>query len=216
MTSIATEAYHIGATPRPEPLVDLSKIDFGALREKFAVGEKRIETEKLKGQVEVKLKRMVQLNEWRIDFLERFQKLIEEYNAGTYNLDAFFNELLRFTQELNGEEQRAMRENLNEEELALFDILTRPEPELSDGEVAEVKKVARELLARLKAEKLVLDWREKMQARAGVQQTIRVAFRTLPAVYSADLKRVKTNLTYAHIYDSYSGAGESVYETAGR
>ena len=115
---------------------------------------------------------------------------------------------------MNGEEQRGLRESLTEEELAIFDILTRPEPELSDKEKGDVKKVAKELLAKLKAEKLVLDWREKMQARAGVQQTIRVAFRTLPPPYSAELKRVKTNLTYAHVYDSYSGSGKSVYESA--
>jgi type I restriction enzyme R subunit len=210
--SIATEAYHIGDAPKPEPLVDLSKIDFGGLREKFASGEKRVETEKLKGQVQGKLTRMVQLNNARVDFLERFQKLIEEYNAGTYNLDAFFNGLLQFTQELNGEEKRALREGLSEEELAVFDILTKPEPKLSDREKNEVKKVAEDLLAKLKAEKLVLDWREKMQARAGVYQAIRVEVGTLPAVYSRELKRTKVDLTYAHIYDSYFGSGGSLYQ----
>jgi type I restriction enzyme R subunit len=214
--SIATESYHIGHAPKPEPLIDLSTIDFAALREKFASGEKRTETEKLKGQVQEKVKRMVQLNESRVDFLERFQELIKEYNAGTYNLEAFFDELVRFTEELNEEEKRGVKERLTEEELAIFDILTRPEPELSDAEKTEVKKVAKDLLAKLKAEKLVLDWREKMQARAGVQQTIRVAFRSLPTPYSPELKRVKTNLTYAHVYDSYPGSsGRSIYETTG-
>jgi len=93
-----------------------------------------------------------------------------------------------------------------------FDILTRPEPELRDEEKTVVKKVAKDLLAKLKAEKLVLDWREKMQSRAGVQQTIRQSFRNLPEPYTAELKRVKVNLTYAHVYDSYSGSGRSVYE----
>jgi len=211
--SIATEGYGIAPSPRAEPLVDLSAIDFAALKDKFAKGEKRTEVEKLKGQVTQKLKRMVQLNQSRVDFLERLQKLIEEYNAGSYNLDAFFNELLRFAQDLNAETQRGIRENLTEEELAIFDILTRPEPELSDAEKAAVKKVAKELLAKLKAEKLVIDWREKMQARAGVQQTIRQALQSLPQAYSSELKRVKVNLTYAHVYDCYAGSGHSVYES---
>ena len=104
------------------------------------------------------------------------------------------------------------RESLTEEELAIFDILTRPEPDLSDAEKAEVKKVAKGLLATLKAEKLVIDWREKMQSRADVQRSIRQALGTLPGAYSGDLRRVKVNLTYAHVYDCYSGSGQSVYE----
>ena len=59
------------------------------------------------------------------------------------DLDAFFNELMRFTKELNGEEERGLRESLTEEELAIFDIRTRPEPKLSDNEAAEVKRSRR-------------------------------------------------------------------------
>lgn len=39
---------------------------------------------------------------------------------------------------------------MSEEELVIFDILTQPTPELSTEERAEVKKVARKLLAKLK------------------------------------------------------------------
>ena len=210
--SIATESYRIKA-PAPEPLVDLSKIDFDALRQKFATGAKRTETEKLKGQIQQKLKRMVQLNQSRVNFLEKFQRLIEEYNAASHNLDAFFNELLAFTQALNEEEQRGLRENLTEEELAIFDVLTQPDPVLSDEETREVKKIAKELLAKLKAGLLVIEWRTKQQARAAVHRAIRQSFGALPTPYSSDIKRVKVNRTYAHVYDSYSGVGQSVYET---
>ena len=103
---------------------------------------------------------------------------------------------------------------MDEESLAIFDILTRPEPTLSDVEREVVKKVAKELLAKLKTEKLVLEWREKMQARADVQRTIRQAVRALPPAYSPELKRVKVNLTYAHVYDSYFGSGGSLYQAA--
>jgi len=53
---------------------------------------------------------------------------------------------------------------MTEEELVIFDILTRPAPELSPEERAEVKQVARTLLERLKA-LLVLNWRQKSAAR---------------------------------------------------
>lgn len=104
---------------------------------------------------------MLRLNESRVDLAEKFQKLIDNYNSGSLNIEGFFAELKAFTQTLNGEEKRAISEGLSEEELALFDILTKPEPKLTKAEEAQVKVVCRELLATLKREKLVLDWREK-------------------------------------------------------
>ena len=56
---------------------------------------------------------------------------------------------MKLTSTLTEEQQRHVRENMTEEELVIFDILTRPAPELTTEERAEVKKVARELLARL-------------------------------------------------------------------
>ena len=110
---------------------------------------------------------MLAANSSRIDLAEKFQKLIDDYNAGSQNVEAFFDELKKFAQALTEEEKRGVAEGLTDEELALFDILTKPEPVLTKAEEAEVKKVCRELLETLKREKLVLDWREK-QAGQGV------------------------------------------------
>ena len=151
--AIATEGYRIGERPEAEALIDLSQIDFAALQKKFEEGKKATETEKLKGQIEKKLDTMVRENKGRIDFLEKFQKLIESYNSSSHNLEAFFKELMHFAQNLTQEEQRATRENLSEEELAIFDLLTQPEPELTEKEKDEVKKVAKDMLAKLKAGK---------------------------------------------------------------
>jgi type I restriction enzyme R subunit len=212
--SIATEGYRIGATPKAEPLIDLSVIDFEKLQKKFAEGRKRTETEKLKGQIQRKLNELVQLNHNRIDFLEKFQQLIEAYNAGSRNLEDFFKELMAFTRQLTDEEKRAQREGLTEEQLAVFDILTRPDPVLTDKEKDEVKKVAGELLTQLKANKLVLDWRKKPQSSALVRKTIRDALNRLPAPYTRDIKKAKADLTYCHIYDSYFGPDQSIYQAS--
>ncbi|OWY38531.1 DEAD/DEAH box helicase [Xenophilus sp. AP218F] len=210
--SIATEGYHIGERPEAEALIDLSQIDFAALQKKFEEGKKATETEKLKGQIQQKLDKMVRENKGRIDFMEKFQKLIESYNASSHNLESFFKDLMNFAKNLSEEEQRSHRENLTEEELAIFDLLTQPEPELTDKERDEVKKVAKELLAKLKAEKLVLDWKLKTQTKADVERTIRDFFIRLPKAYSSDLKKSKRAKTYAHVYESYFGAGQSVYQ----
>jgi type I restriction enzyme R subunit len=116
-----------------------------------------------------------------MDLAEKFQKLIDDYNAGSQNIEAFFAELKGLRPGADREEeQRGIAEGLTEEELALFDILTKPEPVLTKAEEAEVKKVCRELLATLKREKLVLDWREKQQAKAAVMQTLKIEFGALP------------------------------------
>ena len=210
--SIATEGYRIGPASNPEALVNLSEVDFAALQAKFAQGHKHTEAEKLKRLIEGKLAQMVAVNNSRMDLAEKFQKLIDEYNAGSKNIEAFFTELKDFVQVLTAEEQRGIAEGLTEEELALFDILTKPEPVLTKAEEAEVKKVCRELLATLKREKLVLDWREKQQAKAGVMQALKVDLRRLPAAFSKDIRAEKMARAYAHVYDHYNGAGRSAFE----
>lgn len=52
--------------------------------------------------------------------------MIEAYNSGALSIEELFAELVTFTQDLNEEEQRHLREQISEEELAVFDILTRP------------------------------------------------------------------------------------------
>ena len=89
---------------------------------------------------------MVRANRSRVDFLEKFQEMIAAYNAGSKNIEEFFAELVEFAQSLKEEEKRGVAEGLTEEELALFDILTKPEPKLTKKEEDEVKDVAKNLL----------------------------------------------------------------------
>jgi type I restriction enzyme R subunit len=205
--SIATEGYRIGAVGKPAALINLSEIDFAALQARFAQGHKRTEAEKLKRLIEGRLAQMLAVNGSRIDLAEKFQQLIDAYNSGSRNIEEFFEGLKEFVGALSAEEQRGLAEGLSEEELAIFDILTKPEPALSKAEEAQVKKVCRELLATLKREKLVLDWREKQQAKAAVMQAMKVELRRLPAQYTPDLRAEKMARAYAHVYDHYPGAG---------
>lgn len=190
---------------------DLSKVDFDGLREKFAKGRKRTEIERIKRGLTVKLEEMVKLNNSRIDYLEKFKKLIDEYNKGSRNIEELFDALVSFTKELQEEEKRSIKENLSEEELAVFDILTKPNIELSDKERKQVKKVAKELLDKLKEEKLVLDWRSKQQTRADVKLTIQNILDQLPENYDRSIYSNKCEQVYLHIYETYFGQGKSIY-----
>jgi type I restriction enzyme R subunit len=206
--SIAPRGYKISEVSK---VVDLSRIDFDALKVRFETGRKHIELEKFRGLINGKLGAMLLLNKARLNYYEQFQKLIDEYNSGAANVDAFFAQLVSFARALNEEEQRGIAENLSEEELALFDLLTRPNLKLTRTEKEEVKKVARELLDTLKAERLVLDWRKKQQTRAGVQLVIEQVLDRLPSIYTPELYQSKCSLVYQHVYDSYYGPGKSIY-----
>jgi type I restriction enzyme R subunit len=216
--SIATQSYVIregSISKGDEALIDLSGFDFEALAERFKIGHKRTINEQLKGTVAQKLMAMVRLNRTRMDYLERFQAMIDAYNSGSLNAEEFFQQLMTFAKSLNEEEQRGVGEQLNEEELALFDLLTKPQIDLSDQDRDKVKATARGLLTTLKGGKLVLDWRKRQQSRAEVRVTIeKLLDQGLPRAYTPELFEQKTTAVFQHVYDSYYGAGRSVYAVA--
>lgn len=129
------------------------------------------------------------------------------------NVQMFFQDLINFAQELGVEDKRAIAKNLTEEELAIFDLLTKPEIQLTKQEEQEVKQVARELLKTLKKEKLVLDWKKRQQTRASVEVAIKDGLDRLPQSYSAELYEQKCQEVYQHIYENYSGKG-SIYDAS--
>ncbi|MCX6023673.1 MAG: DUF3387 domain-containing protein [Chloroflexi bacterium] len=128
--SIATEGYVIREPLAPyntHRQMNLSEIDFEALRKRFAQSRKRSEADKLRGALNAKVQDMVRLNKSRMDYAEKLQAMIDEYNSGAANIEIFFENLVKLAQELSVEEQRSIAEQLTEEELAVFDLLTRPE-----------------------------------------------------------------------------------------
>jgi type I restriction enzyme R subunit len=210
--SIAAKGYII---KEGQPLVNLSQIDFESLKDRFERGRKFTELERVKATVARHLHKMVRLNRTRIDYLERFQRMIDEYNSGSINVEELFRRLMEFAQSLTKEEQRAVGEELSEEELALFDLLTKPEIDLTRKEREQVKKTARELLETLKREKLILDWRKRQQDRAQVRVTIeKILDKGLPAVYTTEIYEAKAAAVFQHVYECYYGAGRSIYSVA--
>lgn len=74
-----------------------------------------------------------------------------------------------------------------------------------------MKKVAKELLQKLKREKLVLDWKKRQATRAAVRLTINTVLDELPRTYTPELYQTKCNVVYQHVFDSYSGMGGGLY-----
>lgn len=207
--SIRASEYVIEETPK---LKDLSKIDFEALRKFFADSDmKNIEAERLSMGLEEKIKEMIRKNKLRKHFLDRLNKLLYEYNSGAHDLDVFFDQLVELAKELSIEDARAVSENLTEEELAVFDILRKEN--LNPAETDQVKKVAKELLVKLKEEKMVLDWKKKEETRADIKITIRdVLYDELPdPAYTETDCEDRTQKVYFHVYDNYVDGKVNVY-----
>ena len=194
------------------PALDLSKINFEALASRFRKSKhKNTDLEVLKAAIRAQLEKLIELNQTRADFAEKFETLIESYNAGSRSIEELFEELVKLSRNLSEEQQRHVRENMTEEELVIFDILTRPAPELTSEERAEVKKIARELLNRLK-QLLVLNWRQKSAARSQLKLAIEDALDSgLPRAYTPDLYRQKCSAVFEHVYESYPERNTGVY-----
>ena len=123
---------------------------------------KRTTVQMLRDTVEKKLWRLLAQNPLRTDFQKHYEEIVAEYNRekDRVTIERTFEALLELVQELEEEQSRAVREGLDEESLAVFDLLKKPD--LSGGEIRRIKQVAVELLRTLKAEKLRVDqWREK-------------------------------------------------------
>ena len=77
--------------------------------------------------------------------------------------------------------------------------------------------MAKELLDALKRERLVLDWHKRQQSRAAVKQAIEeILDKNLPDdTYTTEIYNRKCEAVYEHVYESYYGAGRSVYVVAG-
>jgi len=205
----AIETIHIDSN-LPDP-VDISGIDFEALAEMVAQHKKpgRSDVERLKAIIARKLIPMIERNSSRQDLQEKFQTLIEEYNLGAYTAEQFFEELKKFINDLEDEEKRTVREGLNEEELAIFDLLCKEVP-LSEKERDEIKRISKVLLEKLH-EVLVIDWRKKQRTKARVHNAIEEVLDNLPDSFTDELWPKACEEVYLHVFDKYSGEGKSVY-----
>jgi type I restriction enzyme R subunit len=162
-----------------EGRVDLSDIDFEKLATLFATNPKTA-AEKLREGAEEKARSMADANPTRQGLVEKLEALVAQYNAGSIDAETFFAALKAFVGEMDDEEQRAAKEGLTDEELAIFDLLTTPEPKLTKAEEQQVKAVARQLLERLHNLVDAVDWLRGQETRGAVWTEIRQRLNDLP------------------------------------
>ena len=214
--SVGAEEYVIRAAADgsdPDALIDLNAIDFDALAARLA-GRTLSSTRRLIGQLSQQVEAAAQRNPTRLGLVERLHELIESYNAGSFNVDEMLRRLQLLSRELSDDEQRTVKEGLSEPELAVFDLLTKPDPTLSEDERQQVKAIAHKLMAHIQ-DRLVLDWRKKVETREAARVLVKEVLDELPDAYDPEIWERKTEIVFNHIFASYYDDGASVYDDQG-
>jgi type I restriction enzyme R subunit len=187
---------------------DLSKIDLEKLRDEFAkkVSRKASVIQDIRTIVEQKLAEMLARNPTRMDYQLKYEQIVSEYNQekDRTTIEETFRRLMELVNSLNEEQERATREGLGEEELALFDILLREKRGGIDKVARErVKQASRELLTAVKARLAELDrfW-EKEQTKGEVETLILDhVYMNLPTPpFTENDKNLIAQNVYAHIW----------------
>ena len=155
---------------------DISEIDFDLLRREFAkVKKKNLVMKDLEELIQLKLDRMVFGNPDRINYYERYQKIISDYNSeqDRATIEKTFMDLMDLANSLDQEKQRYVREGFaSDEELSLYDMLFRDD--LSKSDIKKLKEVAASLLQKIKSKIAELDhWTDKQETKAIVDNLIR-------------------------------------------
>jgi type I restriction enzyme R subunit len=180
-------------------MTDLSKIDFEKLADLFLKAPKTA-VEQMRATATKAVEEMVKQNPTRVDLIEKLEKLIDAYNAATADVAETLEKLKDFIRSLDEEQGRAARVGLTEDELTIYDLLTRPEPKLTKAQDQEVKKVARELLQRLHDKVAVFEWQRRQQTRSDVRWTIEQALNELPEEpYPLELWKLKVENTWQFV-----------------
>jgi len=188
---------------------DLSKIDFEKLQNDFKEATyKNIEIANLRSFIEHKLELMLAQNISRIDFAQKLQEIIDKYNTGGSSTENYFDDLQKFTEDMQAEDERHVKEGLSEDELELYDLLKKEK--MTKAEKQKVKLAARSLLHRLLEEHpkvLVQDWYKDNQSQKIVRSAMEeVLDKGLPESYDRGLFTEKCNKVFDTIVE-YASRG---------
>lgn len=183
------------------------RTDIDLLRKEFAkVKKKNLVLKDLEELIQMKLDRMIFTNPERINYYERYQQIIDDYNSEQDRaiIEKIFMDLMDLANSMNQEEQRYAREGFNsDEELSLYDMLFRED--LSKNDIKKLKEVAADLLSKIKNKISELDhWTDKQETKAAVDNLIRdTLWAELPECYDEVSISVYRQQIYEYVYTRY-------------
>lgn len=186
---------------------DISAIDFDLLSREFAkVHKKNLVMKDLEEVLEQKLNKMLFANPDRINYYERYQQIINDYNSeqDRATIEKTFMDLMNLANQMNQEEQRYAREGFtSDEELSLYDMLFRAD--LNKNDIKKLKGVAVTLLQKIKAKISEFDhWTDKQDTRAEIENLIRdTLWAELPVCYDEVSISDYRQKIYTYVYTRY-------------
>lgn len=210
INSIISEYIHVDTPTEglvPSRQFDISKIDFDLLQREFAKAKRRnLILKDLDELIKQRLDTLLFANPNRINYYDRYQKIIEDYNNGQNqaNIEKTFMDLMNLANNMDQEQQRYVREGFSsDEELSLYDMLFSEN--LSKQDIQKIKQVAIDLLAKVKAKIAELDhWTDKQETKAAVDNLIRdTLWNELPASYSEISISQYRQKIYEYVYTRY-------------
>lgn len=215
INGIISEYVEIQQTPnvvRESPRrFDISAIDFDLLRREFAkVRKKNLVLKDLEEVIQQKLDNMILSNPNRINYYERYQHIIDEYNSeqDRATIEKTFMELMDLANQMGEEEQRYVREGFtSDEELSLYDMLFRDD--LTKADIKILKEMSASLLHKIKDKISELDhWTDKQETKAAIDNLIRdTLWAELPECYDEVSISMYRQQIYEYIYTRYKVVG---------
>ena len=189
---------------------DISAIDFDLLRREFSkVKKKNLALKDLDELIQQKLERMLFTNPERINYYERYQSIIDDYNKeqNRATIEKTFMDLMDLAKSMDREEKRYVREGFaSDEELSLYDMLFKDD--LSKSDIQKIKEVAVDLLQKVKAKISEFDhWTDKQETKAAVDNLIRdILWDGLPESYDEISISAYRQRIYEYVYTRYKNA----------
>ncbi|MFR8506699.1 MAG: type I restriction endonuclease subunit R [Peptoniphilus sp.] len=187
---------------------DISEINFDLLQREFAkVRNKNLMMRDLEEAIKTMLDKMIFCNPDRINYYERYQEIIKDYNAeqDRATIEKTFMDLMDLANKMDQEDKRYVREGFNsDEELAFYDMLFRDN--LSKDDIKKLKKVAADLLREIKLKISELDhWTDKQETKAEIDNLIRdTLWSELPDSYDEMSVSMYRQKIYEYVYTRYS------------
>lgn len=186
---------------------DISAIDFDLLRTEFAKAQnKHLLMRDLEDVIQQKLNSMLFTNPNRVNYYERYQKIIDSYNGeqDRATIEQTFSDLMDLANSMDQETKRYVREGFSsDEELSLYDLLFKDN--LTKNDIVQLKKVAVDLLQKVKNKISELDhWTDKQETKAAVDNLIRdTLWAELPSSYDElSISHYRQEI-YEYVYTRY-------------
>ena len=197
----------IAADDGPSRRFDISGINFELLRREFAKSrEKNLIMKDLQDVLQERLAQMMAANPSRINFYEKYQQIIHDYNSeqDRVSIEKTFEDLMKLSNQLSEEERRYVREGFeNDEQLSMFDVLMKDD--LTKEDIKKLKKVAVELLNKIKQQLETMDHPfDKQETKASLIITIRdLLWAELPQSYSDESINYYRDKVYNYVSQRY-------------